>query len=203
MAKKSIKIKIPINLADLQQGKVQQFLVQRISNVDRIRPLRVGAVHQLLEPRVSKILFQKVLDEIEEKVSVYQNIWKLREVFYPNILIDVFSTKGKKILVLSVNLRNYNFFPPQIGLLTPEEKLIIKIKDTCNIQDNFGIKHIIPNQTGAWICTPGTYRYHNHYFDLDRWEKIRYDLSTNIIEIINRIINMIDRTKEEIVEVAL
>lgn len=202
MAKKLIRIKIPINPSVVQQGQVYPIIVQTISSVDRRRHHRVGAEHQLLEPRISKIIFNKVVKDLKEKDTSYQNIWRIKEIYYPYIIIDVYSTNGKKLFILTLNLRNYNYFPPQVGLLTPDEKLIIKLKDSATVQDELGIKHIIAADTGVWICTPGTYTYHNFYFGIDRWEKGRYDISTNIIELINRIISMIDRTNEDIVEVA-
>jgi len=199
MVKKSIRINIPINPSDIQQGQVHTLIVQTIPFIIRRWHHRVDADHQLLEPRVSKIFFKKVVKELKEKDTVYQNIWRINEIYYPYIFIDVYSTKGKKIFILTLNLRNYNYFPPQVGLLTPDEKLIKKVKDSAIKPD---VNHIIAHNNGIWICTPGTYKYHDFYFDIDRWEKVRHDISTNIIELINRIIGMIDRTKENIVEIA-
>lgn len=202
MAKKPIRINIPINPSDIQKGQILPLIVQTIPFIRRRWHHRVDADHQLLEPRVSKIFFKKVVKELKEKDTVYQNIWRINEIYYPYIFIDVYSTKGKKLFILTLNLRNYNYFPPQVGLLTPDEKLIKKLKESAIIPDDQGIMHIIAHNKGVWICTPGTYNYHDFYFDVDRWEKVRYDISTNIIELINRIIGMIDRTKENIVEVA-
>ncbi len=202
MAKKLIRINIPINPSDIQQGQAYPVIVQNIPFVRRRWHHRVDVEHQLLEPRISKINFSKVVKDLKEKDTSYQNIWRIKEIYYPYIIIDVYSTNGKNLLILTLNLRNYNYFPPQVGLFTPDEKLIIKLKDSAIIQDELGIKHIIAHGTGAWICTPGTYKYHDFYYDIDRWEKGRYDISTNILELINRIISMIDRTNEDIVEVA-
>ncbi len=202
MAKKPIMIKIPINPSNIQQGQVQPLLVQTIPFIRRRWHHRVDVDHQLLESRVSKIFFDKVAKDLKEKDTTYHNIWRIKEIYYPYIFIDVYSTNEKKLFILTLNLRNYNYFPPQVGLLTPDEKLIMKLKESAIIQDELGIKHIIAHNTGVWICTPGTYKYHDFYFDIDRWEKVRYDISTNIIELINRIISMIDRANEDIIEVA-
>ena len=43
---------------------------------------------------------------------------------------------------------------------------------------------------------PGTYNYHDWYFDIDRWELDRYNPDNSIVNLINRLVNMIDRTKE-------
>ena len=202
MANKTIRINIPINPSDIQKGQIQPLIVQTIPFIRRRWHHRVDADHQLLEPKVSKIFFKEVVKELKEKDIVYQNIWRINEIYYPYIFIDVYSTKGKKLFILTLNLRNYNYFPPQVGLLTTDERLIMKLKDSAIVQDELGIKHIIAHATGVWICTPGTYKYHDFYYDIDRWEKGRYDISTNMIELINRIISMIDRTNEDIVEVA-
>ncbi len=202
LAKKTIRINLPINPSEIQQGQLQPVLVKNVPFIRRRWHHRVDADVQLLEPRVSKIYFNKIVKELKEKGTVYQDIWKIKEIFYPYIFIAVSSTKGKNLYILTLNLRNYNYFPPQIGLLTPDEKLIKKLRDSAIIKDKFGINHMIPHNTGVWICTPGTYKYHDFYFDIDRWEKVRYDLSTNVIELINRIIGMIDRTKNDIIEVA-
>lgn len=202
LAKKIIRINLPINPSEIQQGQLQPLLIQNVPFIRRHWHHRVDADVQLLEPRVSKIYFKKVVKELKEKCTVYQDIWKIKEIFYPYIFIDVYSTKGNNIYVLSLNLRNYNYFPPQVGLLTPDEKLIKKLRNSAINKDEFEINHIIPHNTGAWICTPGTYKYHDFYFDIDRWEKVRNDLSTNIVELVNRIISMINRTKDDIIEIA-
>ncbi|MFX0008910.1 MAG: hypothetical protein ACFE9R_01235 [Candidatus Hermodarchaeota archaeon] len=203
MAKKIIKINLPIiNSSEIQQAQLQPVLVQNIPFFRRHWHHRVDADVQLLEPKVSKIYFKKTVKELREKCTVYQDIWKIKEIFYPYIFIDVYSTKGKNLYVLSLNLRNYNYSPPQIGLLTPDEKLIMKVKNSAINKGEFEINHIIPHNNGVWMCTPGTYKYHDFYFDIDRWEKVRYDLSTNIIELINRIIGMINRNKDDIIEIA-
>lgn len=202
MAKKPIRIKIPINTSTIQQGQTYPVIVQSIPFVRRRWHHRVGAEHQLLEPRISKIIFNKVVKDLKEKDISYQNIWRIKEIYYPYIIIDVYSANGKNLLILTLNLRNYNYFAPQIGFLTPDEKLIMKLRDSAIVKDDLGFKHIIAHSTGVWICTPGTYKYHDFYYDIDRWEKGRYDISTNILELINRTISMIDRTNEDIVEVA-
>lgn len=169
----------------------------------RQRHFRIDAEHQLLDPNVSKCYFNKVVEELKERGEIYQDIWKIKKIYYPYIFIDVYSSKGDKLLIISLNLRNYNYFPPNVGILTPEEKLVFKLKPVVIKINDQGIGHFIPNRQGVWVCTPGTYEYHNFYFDLDRWELERYDLTCNIIELINRIIGMIDRSKIDIIENAV
>lgn len=143
------------------------------------------------------------MNELEEKSKTYANIWKITTIFYPNIFIDVLSPEGNTIIILSFNFRNYNYYPPQIGFLTPDRKLIKRLNPDVIIPDEQGIKHLIKHNHGVWACTPGTYEYHNFYFDLDRWELERYSSTCNIVEVINRIIGMIDRSNENLIESAI
>lgn len=189
-----IRINLPPNF---QQGQIP-LIIQGHSNIDRRRHFRINADHLLLDQNVSKTYFNKVIDELEKKGGIYKNIWKIKNIFYPNIFIDILSTNGKPLLVLSLNCRNYNYFPPQVGFLTPDEKLIKKLNPDAIIPDDQGINHLIKHNQGVWACTPGTYEYHDFYFDLDRWELERYGSTCNIIELINRIIGMINRSNEKI-----
>lgn len=189
-----IEIKIPSNL---QKGQFP-LLVQLHSKINRRMHFRVNANPILLDQNVSKAYFRKVIDEMGEIKNLYKNIWRIRNIFYPNIFIDVLSTRGKTLLILSLNFRNYNYFPPQIGFLTPDYELIKKLNPEAILSDNQGVKHLINHNMGIWACTPGTYEYHDFYFDLDRWELERYGSTCNIIELINRIISMIDRSNDKI-----
>lgn len=196
-----IEMKPPPNLPN---GKIQ-FIRQAIPfpNFNRRRHFRINADLLLLDQNVSKVYFKKVVDELEEYGKVYKNIWKIKKIFYPNVFIDVLSTKGTSLLILSLNFRNYNYFPPQVGFLTPDEKLIKRLNPDAIIPDDQGTKHLIKHKFGVWACTPGTYEYHDFYFDLDRWELERYSSTSNIIELINRIIGMIDRSNENVIERAI
>jgi len=189
-----IRINLPPNF---QQGQIP-LIIQGHSHIDRRRHFRINAEHLLLDQNVSKTYFNKVIDELEKKGGIYKNIWKIKDIFYPNILIDILSTNGNPLLILSLNFRNYNYFPPQVGFLTPDEKLIKKLNPDAIIPDDHGIYHLIKHNQGVWACTPGTYEYHDFYYDLDRWELERYGSMCNIIELINRIIGMIDRSNEKI-----
>lgn len=191
-----IQIRLPPNLP---KGQIP-VLIQGVSNIDRRRHHRINAQLLLLDQKVSKTYFRKVVEELNEKGKVYEAIWKVKTVFYPNIFICVFSTKGSPLVLLSLNFRNYNYFPPQVGFLTPEGDLITRLENDAIIPDGEGIKHLIKHPNGVWACTPGTYEYHDFYFDLDRWELERYNFRSNIIELINRIVMMIDRTNENVVE---
>jgi len=186
----------------LPEGQIP-LLIQGVSNIDRRRHQRINADLLLLDLDVSKTYFKKVVEELDEKGKAYKNIWRVETIFYPNIFICVFSTKGSLLLKLSLNFRNYNYFPPQVGFLTPNGELIDRLAIDAIIPDEKGIKHLLKHRNGLWACTPGTYEYHDFYFDLDRWELERYSLRSNVIELINRIIMMIDRTNENVVESAI
>ena len=194
-----IKIKVPPNFP---KGQIP-VLIQETSRIDRRRHRRINADRLLLDRRVSKVYFREVVEELNEKGKVYEKIWTVENIFYPNIFISVLSNKGSPLLTLSLNFRNYNYYPPQVGFLAPTGELIISLVNDVIIPDEKGIKHLIKHGYGLWACTPGTYEYHDFYFDLDRWELERYGIGHNIIELINRIIMMIDRTNESVVESAV
>lgn len=167
----------------------------------RRRHFRVNADFLLLDVDVSKSFFKEILSEITEKEKNYKGIWRVSKIFFPNIFIEVLSTNGASLFIISLNFRNYDFCPPQVGFLSPNEKLIIKFIEDAVIPDDQGRKHLIadPNGYGVWVCIPGSFEYHNFYFD-DRWELEKSNF--NIIDLINRVINMVDRTKENVIEVA-
>ncbi|KKM85301.1 hypothetical protein LCGC14_1290440 [marine sediment metagenome] len=164
----------------------------------RRRHFKVNADFLVLDVDVSKLFFKEILNEIKEKEKNYKGIWRVSKVYFPNIFIEVLSTNGASLFIISLNFRNYDYWPPQVGFLSPNEKLIIKFKADAVIPDDQG-KHLIANGSGVWVCLPGSFEYHNFYFD-DRWELEKSNF--NIIDLINRVINMVDRTKENVIEVA-
>ena len=185
-----ITIQLPLNLRNL--------LVKPIA---RRKHFRVNADFLLLDIEVSKIFFEEMVNEIKEKEKSYQGIWRISKNFFPNIFIDVLSAKGTPLFIISLNFRNYNYYPPQIGFLSPDEKLIFKFKLDTIISDDQGRKHLIADLNhGVWVCMPGSYEYHSYYFNIDRWELEKSNF--NIVELINRIIYMINRTKEDVIEIA-
>jgi len=167
----------------------------------RRRHFKVNADFLILDVDVSKLFFKEILNEIKEKEKNYKGIWRVSKIYFPNIFIEVLSTNGASLFIISLNFRNYDYWPPQIGFLSPNENLIIKFKEDAVIPDNQGSKHLIadPSGCGVWVCLPGSFEYHNFYFDIDRWELEKSNF--NIIELINRIINMVDRTKENVIEI--
>lgn len=176
---------------------IRNLLVKPIA---RRRHLRVNADFLLLDVNVSKLFFRETLNEIKEKEKHYKGIWSVCKIHFPNIFIKVLSTSGASLLIISLNFRNYDFWPPQVGFLSPDEKLIIKFKEDAVIPDDQGRRHLIMDPKGVWVCMPGSFEYHDFYFDIDRWELEKTNF--NIVELINRIINMVDRTKEDIIEIA-
>lgn len=167
-----------------------------IKNIQRTRHPKINSDYLLLDETVSREYFTKIVREIEEKEDSYEKIWKVKEIFFPNVFIDVLSPKGGLLLIISLNLRNYNYHPPQVGFLTPDKNLILGFKPDVVIQDDEGRGHLMADHQGVWVCMPGTYEYHNWYFGIDRWELDRYNPDNSIVNLINRLVNMIDRTKE-------
>ncbi len=186
-----ITMQLPLNLRNL--------LVKPIT---RRSHFRVNANFLLLDIDVSKLFFKEILNEIEEKEKNYIGIWRICKIYFPNIFIEVLSTNGVSLFIISLNFRNYDYYPPQVGFLSPNEKLIKKFKEDAVIPDDQGRKHLIadPNGYGVWVCLPGSFEYHDFYFGIDRWELEKSNF--NIVELINRIINMVDRTKEIVIGVA-
>ncbi len=167
-----------------------------IKSISRLGCSKINSEYLLLDENVSREYFKKAVNDINVNKDAYENIWKVNEIFFPNIFIDYLSLGGEVFVTLSLNLRNYNYYPPEIGFLTPEKKLITNFKPDIVIPDDNGRKHLIPDNQGVWVCSPGTYKYHDWYFDIDRWELERYNPDYSIVNLINRLINMIDRTKE-------
>ena len=134
-----IKIKVPPNFP---KGQIP-VLIQETSRIDRRRHRRINADRLLLDRRVSKVYFREVVEELNEKGKVYEKIWTVENIFYPNIFISVLSNKGSPLLTLSLNFRNYNYYPPQVGFLAPTGELIISLVNDVIIPDEKGIKHLI------------------------------------------------------------
>ncbi len=166
--------------------------------IDRRRHHKINANPLLLDPAVSRVYFDRIVSQLvtDRGADAYSHVWKVKDVFYPNVFIEVLISLGRPSFIISFNFRNYNYSPPQVGLLTLDLQLIQQVNKDAILPDKDGTIHVINNPEGAWFCTPGTWEYHEFYFDLDRWEKERYGNTCNIIELINRIIAMIDRSKE-------
>ena len=64
---------IPIRLAPI------------LPSINRRYHFRLNAVKEILDPRVSKLYFEKVKDELKKNAESYRNILTIREIFYPNI----------------------------------------------------------------------------------------------------------------------
>lgn len=180
----------------LRPGNLQPRLVQRISNSDRRYHYRINAEFDLVDVEVAKLYFENVVKELQEKCSPYKKIWEINRIKFPNIFINIFSQTNELLIILSLNYRNYNLYPPQVGFLTPDLLLIKILNSDLIIPDSQGVKHLITHDRGLWACIPGTYEYHDFYYDLDRWELVRNSEDDNIIVLIQRIINMIDRSKK-------
>ncbi|MFQ5981430.1 MAG: hypothetical protein ACE5OZ_25080 [Candidatus Heimdallarchaeota archaeon] len=186
----TIQIRLP-NLANLPSPQV--MIVQERGKIDRKKHPRINATHLLLDANVSRAYFDNIVAELKEKADAYKDIWTIRLIYYPNVFINVYSMSKELLLIISLNYRNYNYFPPQAGFLTPEEKILLRVSPDIAKSDSQGIKHLIHSPEGLWVCTPGTFEYHDFYFDLDRWELDRYGPLDDVIELINRIISFIDR----------
>jgi len=176
--------------------KFQPIQIQINSSIIRRRHIKVNSEVDLLDSRVAKLYFKKEVNMLKKKAEVYKSIWSIKEIYFPNIFLNIFSLKGKILFILSINLKNYNYYPPEFGLLTKDMKILKKIDSKYVIPDKNGYIHIKNHNQGLWFCTPGTYKYHDFYFDIDRWELERYNTTCDLVETINRIIGMIDRSQD-------
>jgi hypothetical protein len=156
----------------------------------RMRNLDVQA--DLLDISVAKLKFNKVVHEIQNGAAVYESIWKIREIFFPFILIDIFSQDSKYLYILVLNFRNFDFFPPIMTLITPRFEILPKF-DEKMLSDGTEVRHIWNNKEGVWFCMPGTFQYHDFNKNRDPWELIRCSPDFSIINLIEIAINMIKR----------
>lgn len=130
--------------------------------------------------------------------EIYKNIWKLRHVAFPTILIDVLSSSGKSALTLLLNLENWDFLPPSATLISLNLRVkLIPEQVPGAIEDpKEPLNHIVynKNKNSIWFCSPGFYEYHEHYPE-DRWEHVRGTDQGTITWIVERACSLIDRTK--------
>ena len=190
-----ITLNLPFNV-DPTKIKFQQVRIKRVLTANCLRHFRINADFELLDINVAKIYFEKVKKDLTLKSPPYCKIWKIKEFFFPIILLDVFSCAGNVLCILSLNLRNYNYLPPQVGLFKPNMQLFKEIDEEAIIPDEKGKIHLKKHPRGVWFCTPGTNMYHDFYYDIDRWELERYNKTCEIVEIVNRVIAMIDRSRD-------
>ena len=132
------------------------------------------------------------LKEIEEQ---YKNIWNLRYISYPLILIDVLSTSGKPLLTLYVNLENWNFLAPAVTLLSVDLKRRLRIEQITEKTDpQKPDKHIVSDSIHIWFCSPGFFEYHQFYPE-DKWELIKNTDQGTIKWIVESAVMSINREK--------
>ena len=96
-------------------------------------------------------------------------------------------------MTLYLNLRDWNYLPPSVTLITLDLKQLIVQPDIGAKTDENPFVHLICGKDlRPWFCNPGFLEYHNMYSD-DKWEKIRYTKFGEIIWIIEQACNLIDR----------
>jgi hypothetical protein len=156
-------------------------------------------VKHLLEPLVAKAKFAKAVEELEGVKDVYGGIWRLRNVAYPALFIDVLSAESKKPAVtLYMNLRNFDFLPPSATLLSLDLRTKLTPENVPGtVQESEDkINHVVwSKETGLWFCSPGFHEYHEFYYPLDPWELVRGTERGSITWIVNQACNLIDRHK--------
>lgn len=156
--------------------------------VDRRYYTRITPQYDLLDEQVARRYFIAVISEMQKKGDLYSRIWTIEEIWFPNVFLNVLDHQANPMFILSLNFRNYNFHPPQIGFLNLDWQTIKNFPPSVLIA-----KNIIPHAMGAWVCLPGSTEYHELYFDLDRWENERRNYDGNIVALISNIVDLFDR----------
>lgn len=148
-----------------------------------------------LDRAVAEIKFVKAVSEIDEKSKSYEKFWKLRNASFPTLLIDIFDKEQNLLVVLLMNLSNWNYLPPATDLLTTDLKRLVKQSDLGINNFNYNpASHLVFDpirNNRAWFCLPGFGDYHDKYWD-DRWENIRNTQEGTITNLIELAYNIID-----------
>ena len=147
---------------------------------------------------MAKQKFNLAIRELENARSAYSKIWVIDGYHFPKIRLIIKNTKGTPRIGLLLDLRNYDYLPPSATLMDIRFKQFIGLNqvpvDINGTPD--GRPHIMYNQQTKriWFCLPGVQEFHNLYPEAP-WEFIRYKDESNILTIVDNIINLIDRKK--------
>lgn len=157
-----------------------------------------GKIISLLDSNVSRQKFANAVKELNSVEDSYADIWKLRYIKYPTILIDVLSSLNEPAITLHLNLDDWDFLPPRATLVSLNLRQQLTPQNVPGAVENpaGSINHIVWNKdiNRLWFCSPGFYEYHEFYFE-DRWELIRGTDQGKITWIVERACNLIDRSK--------
>lgn len=127
--------------------------------------------------------------------SKYSGIWLIDKVYFPFIRLIIKDLSGQPSIGILLNLRNYDYLPPSVSLMDTSFKRLLNPREVQGVLDAEGRRHIVHGANGIlWFCEVGTYEYHSFYRK-DPWELVRCTNRGNIFSIVERTINLIDRTK--------
>lgn len=135
------------------------------------------------------------MQEVTTAQPSYENIWRLRKAEFPLLLIDILSTFKKPSLILYLDLREYDFFPPRATLLGLDyrHKNLDHVPKALDPDDQ--MHHIVADGSGRiWFCTPGFQEFHFLYREVS-WELVRAAQRSGIVWFIEKVCNLIDRQK--------
>ena len=150
----------------------------------------------ILNPSVAKAKFARAVEEVKEKQGTYEDVWRLRGVSYPTILVDMMAGPRRPLFTLMLGMENWNFLPPTATLLDLSLHFYLSPGSVPGVAEDLGapVNHVAgsSDMRGAWFCSPGFYEYHARYPE-DRWELIRDTDRGTITEIIVQACNLVDR----------
>ena len=149
----------------------------------------------VLDEQVARAYFERVTLNLEKKAEYYTDRWKINKLKFPIALVDVFASNGERTFILSLNYRNYNFYPPEVKVLNENLEVYLGLPKGASTPDPDGVDHLIADPRGVWICTRGTFEFHDWYYDLDRWELIRGSEDDDIVVLIEWVLSFFNLSK--------
>lgn len=136
----------------------------------------------LMDPRVSKIKFQREVDDLRQLVPYLRGQgWIIESTEYPFVRVTFISTKTSPPIVAvttEINFSNYNYLPLSVRFLNPINFTPMPFAGGMPTEN--GPQEIIianhPKTGEHFLCLPGVWEYHSHPQHSDNpWDLHRYD----------------------------
>lgn len=144
---------------------------------------------------MAKKKFEITFKELRTISPKYSGIWIIDKVQFPFIRLIIKNSSGQPSIGMLLDLRNYDYLAPSIKLMDIYFRRYLNPEEIRGVLDAEGIHHIPYDHNNVlWFCEVGTFEYHVFYKE-DPWELVRYSDKGNISSIVERTINLIDRSK--------
>ena len=144
-----------------------------------------------MDSRISQERFRQAADELRSAQGAYGGVWSIRSCEYPFVLLDIMSGSSAPCLVLALNMRNWDFWPPEAAYRSLDLRRPLAKKEIPAATEG-SVSHIQDGRNGAWPCSPGFLQYHRMYHE-DSWQLLRG--SCTITWIVERACDMVDRRR--------